>query len=193
MSGVPLGNGCTLPAVRLRFSGHGQEAAESGAVNSKSGWTGRCAVAVLAGGQVGTCPLFPVAPPSSTSGSTLRSSSSLPTPTQKPTSNKEDVYRAPCAASAWGCTASSWLARPAWCPHWCRELGDDPAPEGQAPARRRRDSTGATRARLRWMPGVSRADLASPEKRPHGCAWAGGRCGLHLCALGSLGVSSVLA
>lgn len=151
--------------------------------------------AAPAGGQVGTCPPLPMAPPSSTSGSTLRSSSSLPTPTQKPTNNKEDVGTDPPVPPAWGCTASFWLTR-----HdrpgartVAGELGDDPSPKAR-PRLGVGDSTGATRAQ-RWTPGVSCRPTPLPrEKTPRlrlgrGQVWSS----LVRRLLGSLGVSSVLA
>ncbi|XP_069411846.1 uncharacterized protein [Ovis canadensis] len=160
VSGVPLGNGCTLREAslqRLWAESHRERGCKL-----KVRVDGAGAAAALAGGQVGTCPPLPVAPPSSTSGSTLRSSSSLPTPTQKPTSNKEDVGTEPPVPPAWGCMASSWLTR-----HdrpgartGAGELGDDPSRRAR-PQLDVGDSTGATRAR-RWMPGVSRRPSPLP-------------------------------
>ena len=146
--GVPLGDKCALPAVRVRLSGCGLRAANSGAVKAKPGTQGWRLLGrlVVAGGVLSA--LF-MAPPSSASGSTLSSSSSLPVPPRNQPVTRQMWVQTPPMPPAQGCTASP---RPRGSTG-AGELGDDTSRKAR-PQLGVRGSRGATRGRLQTTPAL---------------------------------------
>ena len=173
--GLPLGDKCTLPAVRLRLSGCGRKAAKRGAVKSKSGWTGLARLLCRLVVRWGPVPLFPWLHRHQPVGPLLGQAPACLSPQETNQLQGRCGYRPPMPP-AWGYRASPWLTshdRPRG--HTgAGQLGDDPSQEAR-PQLGVGDSTGAARdATLdAWGQPQTPPAPPPPRKDPMTAAWAG--------------------
>lgn len=137
---------------------------------------GAGAAAVPARGQVGTCAPVSMAPPSSTSGATFRSGSSLPIPPRnQPITRKMWVQTPPChqpggAEPPLGSQATTGLVATPVQGSWEMTRPRRPGPSSVSGTPREQQGT------RRWMPGVSCRHPPAPpppRKDPMTAAWAG--------------------